>query len=199
MSDDFLTPEQIEEANHVGQIVTKMFVYHNNGKITSISTKPDVNLSYIEVPLAKVTDFLNGKKSYNDYSIDYFLTGGKLTVVKRTEDQINLKLLYILPKINDLNSVEMYVVHNIKDGLWEFKLTQSGKILVESQNLATNYYFFVTKFGNPHYLYRSMYVTGNDLVKGVSLPFEKSIELDENAISISIVKKFNSCGYIVNV
>jgi hypothetical protein len=67
-----LTLAEIEQAKAVSNISSHMYVWHDaDGTITGISNYT-YDGAYLEVAKTRLVDFLNGKKDYYRYKIDYF-------------------------------------------------------------------------------------------------------------------------------
>lgn len=195
MTDDALTPEQLDFAINGLPLPTKFYVYYRtDGTIFSISNKNTDEGDYLEVDEYKVIDFLKGKKDYSRYRIEHF----KQDKLPEKIDEIHLKnnILYQVPFAENVSNKEVVITHKTTDKCWNLSLTDTGKKEIIKMNLESLFPFYITKKDDPHYLISSIKVSGNDLYAGISVDFSSTKEQDYNNISVFVPKNFNSYGLV---
>ena len=192
---DKLTEEEILQANAVSNIPKKMFVWHNEeGIITGISNFPG-DSGYIEIAKDRLVDFLNGKKDYCRYHIDYFKFDASLRV-KDQSIKISSALIYEIPKITEVGDTECTIIHDNKNKSWKLLLSDSAKEVITQINPDSLFYFHITSIKDPHYLYRTMKVSASSMLLGASTSFKSEFEENLSNYSVATFGYFKSYGIL---
>jgi hypothetical protein len=190
---DELTKEELDQALAVSYIHPNMYVYYNDyGNITSISNVKQTDTEYLEVPEAKLIDFLSGKKDFSRYKIDYFKFNRE-NIKQEADIDTSQNLIYIVPLVDDY-SKDVTIILNKQKLFWSFVLSNNAKNTVSQYSLDKVYSFYVTKNKDPQFLLDSIHVTGTELLNDISIP------LTEGLTNVSLVtsRHFKSYGLLIN-
>lgn len=172
-----------------------MFVHHDDdGNVHLISNVQDPNLNNFEIDLFLVEDFCLGKKNFRNYDIEYFFNLSK-GIVPEEEEEIESKksgaLLYMVPVVEHENS-EITFYHNSIDKKWKIRARKGIKEKLDIMPICP---VFVTKSGDPHYLYNSFNLDPKDLKDGeIEILFKDETFLELNKISLFTHKRFRTYG-----
>ena len=193
---DTLTLKEILEAESASAIPSTMYVwYDDSGTITGISNLKSDG-PYLEVPKARLVDFLSGKKDYCRYKIDYFKFDTALQIKDETT-KISSALVYEIPRVTEDGQADCTIVHNKEQKCWGVVLTDTAKLELSKINPSTVFYFYLTAIKDPHYLYKPISVQASDILGGSILRFKSDFELDVDAYTISTFGYFKSYGLLV--
>jgi Uri superfamily endonuclease len=193
---DKLTLEEIQQANGVSNISSHMYVWHDaDGTITGISNYA-YDGAYLEVAKTRLVDFLNGKKDYYRYKIDYFKFDQALQTKDKTVE-IASALIYELPHVESIGLVDCTIVHNSSLQHWEFVLTDYAKGMLLQINPSTIFEFYLTQLKDPHFLYGTVTIDAMQLLNENKVEFKSEIENNIDSISISTYGYFKSYGLLV--
>jgi len=193
---DTLTLKEILEAESVSAIPSTMYVWHDDsGTITGISNLKSDGL-YLEVPKARLVDFLSGKKDYCRYNIEYFKFDTALQIKDETT-KISSALIYEIPRVTEERQADCTIVHNKEQKCWEVLLTDAAKVELSKINPSTVFYFYLTAIKDPHYLYKVISVQTSDILDGKVLNFKSKFEIDIDAYNISTFGYFKSYGLLL--
>lgn len=176
-------------------VYTTMFVhYDDDGKVHLISNVTDPTKNNFEIDLFLVEDFCTGKKNFRNYDIEYFfnLSKGIFTEEEIAEESKKSgALLYMIPHVvTDNNEITFY--HDPVAEKWK---VSARKNINEKLDIMPISMVYVTKHGDPHYLYNSFSIDPRDLKNGpkeFNFLYEKDLEL--NSISLFTQKKFKTYG-----
>jgi len=176
-------------------VYTTMFVhYDNDGKVHLISNIQDPEKNNFEIDLFLVEEFATGRKSCRNYDIKYFFNLSKNIL---PEEDIEIKkisnrsrgLLYMVPYSDIAGDLIFY--HDLDNKKWKIV---SNNMVKEELDIAGAGYIFVTKNGDPHFLYNSYYLDYRELKNGsLEFLFETEEELELNKVSVFIQRKFENC------
>ena len=190
---DELTKEELDQALAVSYIHPNMYVYYNDyGNITSISNVKQTDTEYLEVPEAKLIDFLSGKKDFSRYKIDYFKFNRE-NIKQEADIDTSQNLIYIVPLVDDY-SKDVTIILNKQKLFWSFVLSNNAKNTVSQYSLDKVYSFYVTKNKDPQFLLDSMHVTGTELLDNISIPLTTGL----TNISLVTSRHFKSYGLLIN-
>jgi hypothetical protein len=168
-------------------VYTKRFIFYNeSGKILEIRPYTPVdNTLYLEIDYSLVEDFLFGGKSYENYTINYFLNLKNGIV---NEDEIidtDKKFLYSLSKTLSYKN-EITLEHCLDS--WNLIIRDDVK---EKVKLFSKLDFYICKKDEPSFLYSKI---SFNLSSIQPIKFNSIKEQDLNLISVIVSKKFNSYG-----
>ena len=193
---DTLTLKEILEAESVSAIPSTMYVwYDDSGTITGISNLKSDG-PYLQVPKARLVDFLSGKKDYCRYNIEYFKFDTALQIKDETT-KISSALIYEIPRVTELGHADCTIIHNRELQHWELVLSDSAKALLSQINPNTIFEFHLTSVKDPHFLYKTILLKVPNMLAAKPLGFKSEIEQDINLFSISTFGYFKSYGLLV--
>lgn len=179
----------------------KFYVYFDksSGSIKKISGKLE-NITEetmtVSVLYDQVKDIYEGKKSFNDYIVDYDLKNKQHVLILKNTDFKTYDINEYLFKIpcEEVKSPEVTVIQNIKKKQWEVKLSKkvSNKIKEDGYLSYSKILFSVTKQDDPNIIYRSFKISIQDIVNksSIKVPFVSDQETD--LLSIFTTKHFSS-------
>lgn len=190
--DDVLSEEAIIFAQSLGTIDNNYLIYFDKstGAILSITNEEKKDLdTFIKMPYDDVKLFLEGKQNFNDFKIVFEKDQITLVSAKVSSD-INFNSLILVPVGNRIDcslSIENHV--DVKH--WAFKIRDDVKISLKQKVLDVTLEFYITKYQNKNYVFRTISMTLDELVKKdkIFIPHEFDIESDKTQISI-VTKKF---------
>lgn len=177
-------------------VYTTMFVhYDNDGKVCLISNLKDPEKNNFEIDLFLIEEFATGKKSCKNYDIKYFFDLSKNIIpeendgIKKTSDRSKSLLYMVSYSIDDTADLIFY--HDADNKKWKIV---SRNINKDELEIAGAGYIFVTKNGDPHFLYNSYYLDYRELKnKSLEFMFNTEDELELNKVSIFMQRKFEKC------
>lgn len=190
--DDVLSEEAIISAQNLGIIDNNYLIYFDKstGAILSITNeeRPGVD-SFIKMPYDDVKLFLEGKQNFNDFKIVFEKDQITLVSAKVSTD-INFNSLILVPVNDDINcslSIENHV--DVKH--WAFKIRDDVKIGLKQKILDVTLDFYVTLYQNKNYVFRTISITLDELVKKdrIFIPHLFDMESDKTQVSM-VTKKF---------
>ncbi len=175
-----LTEEELKAAEYI-PLPEEFYVYYrDDGSIFGISNRSTVlNGNYLRISKSIAIDFLSGKKNYFNYRIEHFKNNNFLD--KFDDSQPNKEFLYMIPK---KDSADLLLIHDVLNKSWKFKASETCKIKLGDINPNFVFEFYITKLRNPHYLYRKMFLTTQDILNDPVIDFDLELENDLEIFSI---------------
>lgn len=193
---DKLTLEEIAQAELLSVVSKTMYVWHDTaGAITGISNYPS-DTGYLEVPKARLRDFLSGKKDYSRYNVDYFKFDEALDIKDKIVG-ISNSLIYEIPRVTELGLVDCTIIHNTELQHWELNLTDTAKAMLTQINPNTIFEFHLTSVKDPHFLYKTISLITSHMLEAKPLGFKSEIEKDVSNFTISTFGYFKSYGLLL--
>ncbi len=190
---DRLTDQELLEALTTFVPPTVAYVYYNDANnIVMISPRKYDDQQFIEVPFERVSDFLEGKKDFDRYDLEYFKTGSVKVV--ENKNFIRKRLIYEIKESQNLNQVNVFYGSDS----WEFVLSNDAVNILEKSNMNSLMRFFVTIKSKPQLLIRTIEIKRSDLVSRTGVNFVFDEEKDLRKISLYTFPEFDSYGLIKN-
>ncbi len=190
---DKLSEQEIIQALTPFVPPSSAFVYYDEmGGINMISPRKYNDLQFIEVPFERVRDFLEGKKDYTRYDLEYFKTGAVKII--ENANTIRKNLIYEIQLTDNSNQVNVF--HNKES--WEFLLSNDAIDALERTNLNSTIKFYVTIRSKPQLLITTIEIKKIDLLTKKIVNFIFDEEKDLNKISLYTFPEFDSYGLIKN-
>lgn len=192
---DYLTEEEIKIAQTPYQVPKFAYIYYNDRReITSISPIKYDNLDYLEVTFDRAKDFLQGKKDFARYDLEYFRSNTDKVV--NTTQRIRKSIIHEIPTVDTKNICDVTLIHN-KDH-WQIDLSSKVIDALQRQNLNSSIKFFVTKKSNPNFLINSLEIKAIDLLSKKTIKFSSKEEMFLDNISVYTYPEFDSYGLLKN-
>ena len=171
----------------------KRFVcFEDNGNIYKITNKPDERFQNLELDFAEVEDFITGKKSLLEHKVEFDFIEKKYSIKSQkqvNEDKLMWSFLYEIPIVQPQEK-QIVITKNNVDKQWKISLDDEFKAHLETQKISidiTNYFFSVTKQGDPNILYKLLRFD-----ETLQLPFTEDFEFDDLDISVYTTRRFDS-------
>lgn len=179
----------------------KFYVYFekSSGNIRKVSGKQEDttdDILSVVVTYDQVKDIYEGKKSFNDYVVDYDLKNTKHVLLLKNADfksyDIN-EYLYKIP-VEEIKSPEVIIVQNLIKKQWEVKLSRklSNKIKEDGFFSYSKMLFSVTKQDDPNIIYRSFKVSIQDIVNKSSVKIPFTSKHEHELLSVFTTKHFGT-------
>jgi hypothetical protein len=179
------------------QLSTTRYVYFDEeGSITQIGNSFKEGKNYIKVEYNEVANLINGKEVVSNYVVIFDnLTKAHKLMHRFIEDEHRFDIndqIYQIPNTSS-SRPDITITQDIKNSCWQIKLDDAisdnlrkGKLVYKSQ-----LGFSITNKNDPHVLHQFISVNTADLANDVfKFKFLSDLELDENAISIYTIKRF---------
>jgi hypothetical protein len=189
--EDDLTPEFIEK--YTLPTMQKYMVYFDplTYDILSITNEKRNDLSnFFEVEFDKIKIFLEGKADPRQYKL--ILNPSKtFEIISKVINQDSKSSVLVPIVVND-EDTSLTVVHTPTS--WKILISENEKSRLANAIIDYSLYIFVTSMQNKNFLYRTISVNLEELIKtGEStFVFEDSIESDRSKIMLSTIKFFES-------
>ena len=189
--EDDLTPEFIEK--YTLPTMQKYMVYFDplTYDILSITNEKRNDLSnFFEVEFDKIKIFLEGKADPRQYKL--ILNPSKtFEIISKVINQ-DSKSSVLVPIVAKDEDTSLTVVHTPTS--WKILISENEKSRLANAIIDYSLYIFVTSMQNKNFLYRTISVNLEELIKtGEStFVFEDSIESDRSKIMLSTIKFFES-------
>lgn len=174
-----------------GIVYNKMYVhYDDTGQVILVSNViiPDYRTFEIETDL--ILDFLSGKKSSQDYKIEYFFNLSK-GIVEEKKVSKRSDFVYIIPETTGYEN-EITFEHNLSNRSWKIVARDDVRDKLKIMNKMS---FFICEKDNVSFLYSTYVIDCLELAdEDLLIKFSSEIEEDLKKISIVTNKKLNSYG-----
>ena len=189
--EDDLTPELVEK--YTLPSMPQYIVYFDplTYDILSITNeKKDGLTNFFEIDFEKVKVFLEGKADPSQYKL--FLNPSKtFEIISKVinQDSKSSVLVPILPTTEDASLTVIKTANS-----WKIILSEYEKSRLSHNIIDYSLYIFISSIYNKNFLYRTLVVNLEELVKhGESnFLFESDIENDNSKIMLSTIKFFES-------
>lgn len=189
--EDDLTPEFIEK--YTLPTMQKYMVYFDplTYDILSITNEKRNDFSnFFEVEFDKIKIFLEGKADPRQYKL--ILNPSKtFEIISKVINQ-DSKSSVLVPIVVNNEDTSLTVVHSSTS--WKILISENEKSRLANAIIDYSLYIFITSMQNKNFLYRTISVNLEELIKtGEStFVFEDSIESDRSKIMLSTIKFFES-------
>lgn len=196
---EYLSQEEIDAAAAISNLTTIFYIhYEADGSIVSIVREKNSNYSFIEMDGKLVEDFISGKKNLASFKIkNPGLTDA--TFVEKYKPISFIKGLYFIPTVKSTENIDLVILQDVKNKLWNLHLTNDGKDKVDSNNLHHSIKFYVSIKDNPNFLLNTIECTLAQLFDGYSTSFSSQYENTLDTVDITTLKTFTSYGKLLNV
>jgi len=175
---DCLTEEELKLAQAQYQVPKFAYIYYNDRRqITMISPIKYDNLDYLEVVFDRAKDFLQGKKDFARYDLEYFKSG---SVVQQLKEQ----------------KIRKSLIHS--KTFWEINLSADAIDSLQRKNLNSSMKFYITKKFKPAYLIKILEIKGLDLLSKKRINFTTEEEYNLDNLSVYVYPEFDSYGLMNN-
>lgn len=171
----------------------KRFVcFEDNGNIYKITNKPDDRFQNLEVEFDEVEDFISGKKSMLEHKVEFDFIEKKYSIKSQkqaNDDKLMWAFLYEVPTTHP-EEKQIVITKNNVSKQWKVSLDNKFEQELQAQKIAidlTNYFFSVTKQGDPNVLYKLLRFD-----ETLQLPFTDEFEFDDTEISVYTTRRFDS-------
>lgn len=175
-----------------GNVYTKKYIqYNENGEVFGITGIPDDNFKNFEIDLDLIPNFINYKKDFKKYSIDYFLkiAEGLITDEEEIEDYFKNEFVYYTVPIEFKEDFDILIEHDSENRTWTVT-SDCSKMMLETVGYVP---IHVTVKNNPNFLISSYFIDAKDLYRNkVQLNFLSDIEKDITKISLLTNRKFKN-------
>lgn len=164
-----------------GEVYSQRYIYFNeDGKIEIVSPcEEKCSFEFIKVDDSLITDFIEGRKLYKDYTIDYFNSLANGIIIDDEKTISNGKLtFYVLPQSSNYEN-EITVEHFDDKWVLRSKIDIIEKEIVVYVCLKTNINFIV----------RSLSFTKEN---NYTVQFNSDIEKNLKMLSLVTKTKYNS-------
>jgi hypothetical protein len=189
--EDDLTPEFIEK--YTLPTMQKYVVYFDplTYDILSITNEKRSDLSnFFEVEFNKIKIFLDGQADPRQYKL--ILNPSKtFEIISKVINQ-DSKSSVLVPIVLNNEDSSLTVIHT--EDAWKIIISENEKSRLANTIIDYSLYIFVTSVQNKNFLYRTLLVNLEELIKNGELlfMFEDSIESDRSKIMLSTIKFFES-------
>jgi hypothetical protein len=186
-----LTPELIEKYSI--PLISKYMIYFDpvTYDILSMTNEKRKDLTnFFEIDFEKVRPFLEGKQDPRQYKV-VLNPSNTFELVSKIINQ-DLKSSVLVPiSLSALDSC-LNVVHT--NSSWKILLSDNEQKRLTNNIVDYVLYIFITSKHNKNFLYRTVTVNLDELIKNgeVIIPFESSLENDLSKIMLSTIKFFES-------
>jgi hypothetical protein len=192
---DCLTEEELKLAQAQYQVPKFAYIYYNDRRqITMISPIKYDNLDYLEVVFDRAKDFLQGKKDFARYDLEYFKSGSVVQQLK--EQKIRKSLMYEIPSVDSKNKCDITLIHS--KTFWEINLSADAIDSLQRKNLNSSMKFYITKKFKPAYLIKILEIKGLDLLSKKRINFTTEEEYNLDNLSVYVYPEFDSYGLMNN-
>ena len=172
-----------------------------NGSIDTFDSIHD--WSYINVDNNDVESLLIGAETPKSYFVEYNALQGTHSLKPRIDfnaEELNINdLIYKIPIVEEHNEEDICIVQDIKNSCWKILISGKceGVLRSEFANLKYIIHFAITRWNNPHHLYRLLKVNLEQLVKNhyQILDFQYDYESTDTPLSIYTMKRFDTYCY----
>lgn len=169
-------------------------VYDNDFNVVKITTEVNDDDNFFEIDREEAAGFSIGTKSLHSYIVRRSQLDGFFLEEKQFGD-IEYLPNDILEVKKTKEDVDLYVIHNLKDLSWNFKLADKVKKLINADQLQKNLKFYITSESNSNFLIRTLEFTLESLVNDtVLISFVTEDEKKIKNISIFTKRYFNLIG-----
>jgi hypothetical protein len=182
-----------KERSTSGAVYNSFYVhYDNEGNVHLLSNVKEDNFKIFEIDLFLIDDFINGKKDFRKYNIEYFYNLSKgITISENDTVEYSKPLFQILPLTYHDND-NVLLEHNAIDQKWTVHFNEEA---LEKLEVLPPITFYICKKDDPHYLYRYFTININNIVDGkIDYNFESNYEQNLNQISVTTLKRFPNYG-----
>jgi len=174
----------------------KRFVcFDDEGNIYKVSREPDDRFKFIECDFEDVRQFIEGQWSLLDYKVEYDFIDKQYKIKNQKqvdEDKLMWSFIYEIPTTIPKNKQIVFTKDNTQD-VWRLTVDPAFEADLREQGIAvdiSNYYFSITKKGDPNVLYRLIrFVDGNEV------SFEHAFEIDDTEVSVYTMRRFDTYHY----
>ena len=143
-----------------------------------------INDSYIDVPSDDVSDFLSGSKNFLDYKI-VFAAEVMAPVFLKKYESVDSVLLSEVPELE--TESEMITVKNYpRLKKWKFKLSHATKSTLKTLKLNSSLQVYVVDALNPNFLYRSILLDLEELLKNDSVIVDHASVIEQKTSKVKL-------------
>jgi hypothetical protein len=182
-----------KERSTSGMVYNSFYVhYDNEGTVHLLSNVKEDKYKVFEIDLFLIDDFINGKKDFRKYNIEYFYNLSKgIRISENDTVEYSKPLFQILPLTYNVNDT-VILEHNTIDHKWTVYFDEEA---LEKLEVLPPITFYICKKDDPHYLYRYFTVDASNIIDGkIDYSFETNYEENLGQISVATLKRFPNYG-----
>ena len=171
----------------------------NTGLIKKISGKKEKidNLLSITVPYTQVADIYEGKKSFNNYTVEYDINQRQYKL--QLANDLTFHSFKFFEISDTVDKPEITVIQHVKKRYWEIKIDKKlAKTMLKDNFYSRSYLSFsITKKGNPHQLYRCFKIDVYSLVQNLVEVVPFIFDTETKDTSVYTLRQFESYSHKV--
>lgn len=199
--EDIIPPELLAQSLALSTNISLYRVYFDKdtGDILSITNEPSsIYECFVEFEFDIVKELLNGSSRVNDFQIT-FIDQNTPKIVSKYEDDLTTVFLTRAPIVTNWNS--MFTIENyLSLKQWGFQIRPDQKEILKKYNLNTTLEIYVTDKHNMNFIYRTIKVSINELIKKDKEMIDYSSDKEGDVANTAVYVKqfFSTVGHVIS-
>lgn len=199
--EDIIPPELLAQSLALSTNISLYRVYFDKdtGDILSITNEPSsIYECFVEFEFDIVKELLNGSSRVNDFQIT-FIDQNTPKIVSKYEDDLTTVFLTRAPIVTNWDS--MFTIENyLSLKQWGFQIRPDQKEILKKYNLNTTLEIYVTDKHNMNFIYRTIKVSINELIKKDKEMIDYSSDKEGDVANTAVYVKqfFSTVGHVIS-
>lgn len=199
--EDIIPPELLAQSLALSTNISLYRVYFDKdtGDILSITNEPSsIYECFVEFEFDIVKELLNGSSRVNDFQIT-FIDQNTPKIVSNYEDDLTTVFLTRAPIVTNWDS--MFTIENyLSLKQWGFQIRPDQKEILKKYNLNTTLEIYVTDKHNMNFIYRTIKVSINELIKKDKEMIDYSSDKEGDVANTAVYVKqfFSTVGHVIS-